>query len=613
MDTQRLFDANRFSKSTLLFLICLSVLIMAVVAASAVQRDFGRVEVTNAHYKNYNGIAVRAKLLRPIEAAKDNPMPGVVYIHGYQNNRETGDAYCIELAKRGIVVLNIDAIGRGNSGIPNDPNEADFDKTYGGKTSLDYLRDLPFVNAASTGVMGHSLGAEMAYNIALNDTTLKALVITGFAYKKDASLEMPKNMLMIIGKYDEYRKRMTGTNDIEKEWMGTPETQQVFPVPDPKFGETYGDFAKGTARRVFIPHITHVQESHNSAAIAETLQWMRQALLPDEKYWIDAGSQTWQIKEWATLVAMFACFASLIPLSLMLIRTSIFTDIQRSASQNYACNGKPYFKMAALNGLLMWLYLPFIFVLFGIHVYVIHIDKAFPLMMVNGTIWWFLWINIIGFFIFRRWFKKKSQETGITLSEMGISFKEDRFSLDSVKVVKTISMAAILIAFAYLCEHLLESIFIVDFRFIFPFASDLTPYRALLCFIYFPFLLVGFLQLGILLHGQMRRPKKDTWFTTYISWSVSNVLVMIVPLLLFLMIQYVPLFTTGSIPLVGPGGMFVSFVLNLFHIIIVLIAIIPLSTWFYQLTGKIYLGALVNAALVTWMFVSSQVIAPIPI
>jgi len=40
---------------------------------------------------------------------------------------------------------------------------------------------------------------------------------------------------------------------------------------------------------------------------------------------------------------------------------------------------------------------------------------------------------------------------------------------------------------------------------------------------------------------------------------------------------------------------------------------IPISTWFYQLTGKIYLGALLNAALVAWMFTSSQVIASIPV
>jgi hypothetical protein len=84
-------------------------------------------------------------------------------------------------------------------------------------------------------------------------------------------------------------------------------------------------------------------------------------------------------------------------------------------------------------------------------------------------------------------------------------------------------------------------------------------------------------------------------------------------LILFLGVQYVPLFTTGFIPFVGPGGMFVTFVLNLFHIIMVLLMAVPVSTWFFQLTGKIYLGAWVNACLVTWMFVSSQVIAPIPV
>ena len=87
---------------------------------------------------------------------------------------------------------------------------------------------------------------------------------------------------------------------------------------------------------------------------------------------------------------------------------------------------------------------------------------------------------------------------------------------------------------------------------------------------------------------------------------------MVAPLILFLMIQYIPLFSTGFIPLVGPKGMFVPFVINLFHIIGVLIMITPLSTWFYQITGKIYLSGLMNALIVTWLFASSQVIAPIP-
>jgi hypothetical protein len=178
---------------------------------------------------------------------------------------------------------------------------------------------------------------------------------------------------------------------------------------------------------------------------------------------------------------------------------------------------------------------------------------------------------------------------------------------------KTVFLAIILFLFAYLTEHTLESVFIVDFRFIFPFASDLTAYRIKLWFTYFPFLLMGFVLMGTFLHGQLRRPQKSTWLSTYVSWSLSNTLVLIIPLVMILMVQYIPLFTAGVIPFVGPGGMLIAYTHNLFHIIGVLIMVTPISTWFYQLTGKIYLGAMINASLVTWMFVSSQVIAPIPV
>ena len=136
--------------------------------------------------------------------------------------------------------------------------------------------------------------------------------------------------------------------------------------------------------------------------------------------------------------------------------------------------------------------------------------------------------------------------------------------------------------------------------------------RAKLWFTYFPFLLMGFVLMGIFLHGRLRRPQRATWLKTFVAWSTFNILVLIIPLILFLLLQYVPLFTIGAIPFVGPGGMFIAYTHNLFLIIGVLIMVTPISSWFYQLTSKIYLGAILNAALVTWMFVSSQVIAPMP-
>ena len=91
----------------------------------------------------------------------------MVFIHGYQSNRETGDPISIELARRGIAVLSIDAIGRGNSGVPIDDVESpDFDDTFGGRAALAHLKSLAFVDGSRVGMVGHSLGAETCFAIA---------------------------------------------------------------------------------------------------------------------------------------------------------------------------------------------------------------------------------------------------------------------------------------------------------------------------------------------------------------------------------------------------------------------------------------------------------------
>ena len=178
MNTQELLSSRNRRGVFAAFCTCVLVSFAAFVFASMVQRDFGRVQVSNATYLNSNGISIRAKLLKPNGVSSSSPAPGVVYIHGYQNNRETSDAYCIEMARRGFVVLEIDAIGRGNSGIPGDLVDQDFDPTFGGRSSFVYLKSLPYVDTEKVGLMGHSLGAEMVYSIALTDPSVKALTIS---------------------------------------------------------------------------------------------------------------------------------------------------------------------------------------------------------------------------------------------------------------------------------------------------------------------------------------------------------------------------------------------------------------------------------------------------
>jgi len=613
MEPKTTLESKHPAAAWIAFFICLLVSLAAFVLAWRVQTGFGAVQVSNLSYPNSNGILIRAKLFLPEGVSAEQPAPGVVYIHGYQNNRETSDAYCIEMARRGFVVLEIDAIGRGNSGNPGDVSASDFDPTYGGRTSFDYLKSLPYVDPERVGLMGHSLGAEMAYAIALNDPGVKALTISGFAYRSDATTEMPRNMLMIYGQYDEYRGRMTGVRDLASEWMLSPQTQAAFPLAAPEFGRVYGDFAAGTARQVVLLPTIHLLESHSRQGIAAAVTWMRSALAPDESYWIDPGNQIWELKEWATLIAMLAGLAALLPLGSILLRTPFFRSLQGQVSPAYACTRREFLRHAAINGLLMWLYLPLIFVLFGLHAYVVKIDGLFPMMLVNGTVWWFVWMNVIGFFLLRGWLRRRARLDGLSWADLGISFDRSRFLLDWRALGKSALLAGLLFAFAYLFEHVLEQLFIVDYRFLFPFASDLTPYRAGMWLLYFPFLLAGFTLTGFFLHGQLRLPAGKTRARTFLAWSAANTLALVVPLAIFLLFQYVPLLTTGLIPFVGPGGVLANFTMSLFHILIVLIMVTPLSTWFFLLTGRPYLGALLNAALVTWMFVSSQVIAPIPV
>jgi hypothetical protein len=234
-------------------------------------------------------------------------------------------------------------------------------------------------------------------------------------------------------------------------------------------------------------------------------------------------------------------------------------------------------------------------------------------MMVNGIVFWFVVTNLIGCRVFRDWRKKDPKTADLTLTDLGLSDQPDKFAIAKANILPTVGLAVMLFAFVLALEYRMEYTFLIDYRFIFPFASDLTPYRALMFLEYLPFLFIGFLLMGNFLHGQLRPPQRESWWKTFLSWSGSNIFAVTSPLILLLLIQYVPLFAFGFIPFVGPGASLVSFVLNLFHIVGVLVIVTPISTWFYQLTGRPWVGALLNALLVAWMFASSQVIAPIPL
>ena len=598
--------------------IVLAVFVIIVIAAEllghAALTNHGSVDVSNVQIKNKNGLLVRGKLYKPQTATTDNPAPGVVYLHGYQNNRETSDPFGIELSRRGFVVITLDTLGRGNSDNQFSESEPGFDPTYGGDSAFEYLRSLPFVDDERCGMGGHSLGGEMSYTAAMHNPAVKAIVFSGFAYGEDVTPQTPPNMLMIFGKYDEYRQRMTGVRDLESEWMSTAQTHAAITAESLTFDTTYGSFADGTARRVHMTNTTHVSECFDNGAIAEAVNWYQQAFNPDQALAIPADKQIWRIKEITSFVALIFGIFTTMPLAILLLGVKPFSDLVGSPGTAYICDKKTLRAAVFTNGGLALLYLPLVLILFAVHVYLVPIDGIFPMMMVNGVVFWFAVTNILGFVFFRRWLKKrKADHPEANYKELGVSESPDKIQLNGSKLWKALLLAVVLFGFVYALEANLESLLLIDFRYKFPYASDLTPYRLLMLLLYFPFFLIGYLQVNIFLQGQIRPSPGKSWLATAFKKSWRGILVMVLPLLFHMALQYIPLFTTGLVPFVGPGGSLVGFVINLEHMCVILALMIPVASVLYEATGSIYPGAILNAFIVAWMFTSSSVIAPLPV
>src|SRR3984885_3935352 len=120
-----------------LFIVGCVVILAGAILAHLVQTSDG-VKVRDVGFVASHGVVMSALLYQPANATAKTPAPGILAVHGYINSRETQDAFAIEFARRGYVVLALDQRGHGYS------EGAATTKGFGGPDGLRYLRQLPF-------------------------------------------------------------------------------------------------------------------------------------------------------------------------------------------------------------------------------------------------------------------------------------------------------------------------------------------------------------------------------------------------------------------------------------------------------------------------------------
>ena len=152
-----------FVKANRFFLSCLTIILISSFVASLVQSSFTKVEIELKELKTDNGQSLIYDLYKPKIANKDNKVPFVIVVPGFQRSKEALSNIAIELSRRGMAVALIDPYAQGMSSS-SVSRIAATTQGYGMFALVDnaYDGNFPFVNIQKIASTGHSMGGNAA-------------------------------------------------------------------------------------------------------------------------------------------------------------------------------------------------------------------------------------------------------------------------------------------------------------------------------------------------------------------------------------------------------------------------------------------------------------------
>ena len=302
--------------------------------ASNTQSNFGSVIVTEVDITADDGSNIHSTLQRPVYATSSDPLPGVVVIHGSLQNKEWLMAFGIELARRGFVVLTIDANGHGNS----DAGEGS------GTAALDFITSLDYVNSSSIGLIGHSMGGSIAWTaISESSVQVNALVLVG-SRTSPANATYPNNLLVTVGSFDSLSSIPRNLTLLE----------EAFNVTDIEEGKPYGSFDDGTARKVVIAPTNHLFETIDPIIVSESVEWMKDSLkggIKDEN-WMPKEDLTYGYWLAGGFISLLGVILTIFPLLAILMTVPFFDELNKEPPSDNPASGKTYTSHGLLYGLI---------------------------------------------------------------------------------------------------------------------------------------------------------------------------------------------------------------------------------------------------------------------
>lgn len=326
MSESKPLGSTKKSRSVQVFILSLVLMMLCSLFNWGIMTGWGDVRIERLTLIGDNGLRYSAVMYTPKEATDENPAPGVVFFHGNSGNAHSHEMQAIEYARRGFVCISADNNGGGDS---------EFSKADGNTVVAElftkYFMDLPIVDLDRLVFAGHSMGGDMAVQMAIKYQPTALLVSDNGGMGEELGATYG-DVLYINGGADKlnpadvYRERATNRFVMDGVDMQGDEVA----VP----GKLYGSFEDGNASMlVEIPGQVHEAAIVNSDHLAAMLDFTQQCFdVPDP---IDPNDQIWQWSSVFGQLGMFAFVFFLCSLAVLIIdKVPFFAYVRQPMPRN---------------------------------------------------------------------------------------------------------------------------------------------------------------------------------------------------------------------------------------------------------------------------------------
>lgn len=553
------------------------IMLSGVSLSYSIQGGFGSAFVAEVDFVDSTGAVVHSTLQRPVYATSANPMPGVVVIHGSLQNKEWLMAFGIELARRGFVVLTIDANGHGNT----DPSEG----RHAGTAAVDYLASLDYVDATEIGLIGHSMGGGYCW-IAINESSVvvDALVLVGSGFWNTSYLPYVPNTLVAVGEFDSLSSYPSSPSRLDP-W---------FNVTGVEPGVTYGSFSDNSARRLVLARTNHLFETIDPVIVSESVEWMKESLKDgiEDSYWLPSTELLYPLWLVGGAASLFGALLTIFPLLTILIDLPFFSSLSKMPAPQDTSSTGAYLRYGAIYGLVgAGTFFPFLAIGGVINIFI-----PFPQSNGLAVISWMLGSGIVAALVLYAILRRKGTQRSIRQILLGEQSDEfvNRFS-------RTLVLGIVIFVWLYVWTLIVDLGFALDLRCFLPGFHDLTLNQALMVPLYFAVFFFYFLVEGAWLTGPLLTEPKQTLMGTQVFWTAKAVLIKTIPYLILIAIEYIGGYLAGYALI--PGMIGYSFLF--FYAFTPWFAVAAvIALWGYRLTGNHHLGAILNGLICAWLLAS---------